>query len=317
MPHESDAPQDADAVVALLRLGDDEYFSATGKALLDLQDALAEAMAAHGDSPPPRVALGAPTRVDLGTRQTVPVLVGRYHTGQRAWEVNPDPNLHLFVKKHATGELLAAIPFLNLRRGDVPLLSGVGEPPDGINASATRSGVKRLDLLERFPAPGPGRLSVTAVYHELCSNTVVVDVTGGTPEAATVAHPSRYVRHTLDARPNLPTEVDVPPRGSIATGIEIRVSAQTGGEEGIVRNEFKQPLLAAHLVLVRLDERPILVPTLVPVIAVDRDDGATAHNALFLAKLGGDGHAVPAGAYQVYVEIAGALRGPFPLHMME
>lgn len=302
-----------DTVARLLEMSDEGYFSVTETQLLDLQDALADAMEGQGTPPPPWMALGAPARVDLDGQSTIPVLLGRFHTGQRAWEVNPDPNLHILVKKHATGELLWARPLVNMRRGEEPLLSGVGEPPDQVNATSTRAGVKKLDLRERIADVGPGTISVTALTWEIRSNTVDIELHRDVAAPETTAKTSPFVRHQLDQRPLLDPEIDVPTSGSARSGIKIRVALQTTRDRSIVRTEFNQPVLAGHVVLVRLDERPVVIPTFVPVQPVDRGDGTPAYNALYIVDLGAEGHPVSAGTYQVYLDIDAELEGPFPL----
>jgi hypothetical protein len=121
------------------------------------------------------------------------------------------------------------------------------------------------------------------------------------------------VRSTLDARPILDHELHVPRSGSARDGIEIRVAVQTTSDASIVRSEFNQPVLSSHLVLVRIDESPVIVPTFVPVQPVVNGEGKPAHNALFIAELGAQGHAIEAGEYQVYLEVDAGLRGPHAL----
>lgn len=313
---------ESDPVIKLLQLPDAEYFAVTDQRLLELQATLADVVEGNAEDPsalPPRVALGAPQRVDLRTQPTIPVLLGSFHTGMRAWQVSFQPNLLVLVKDHASGELAFATPLVSMRRGLQQRPSGVGQPPDALNASSTYSGVKLVDLKAKLEVPPrPGKISVTAIYHDVRSNTVSLALDGEAPAAKPIAAASPFVRHELDKRSILAPELEVPGTGSASGGLKIRVAIQTTDEAAIVRTEFNQPLLSGHVILVRLDEKPEIVPTFVPVQPVENGEGKPAYNALLIADFGGkDGRPIAAGKYQVYVDVGVELRGPFALVVTE
>lgn len=328
-PRAADPPREtrsmtteSDPVIKLLELPDAEYFTIPQQRLLALQSALSDAVEAGADDPsalPPRIALGAPQRVDLKAHPTIPVLLGSFYSGMRAWQVNFQPNLLVLVKDHASGDIAFATPLVSMRRGLQPLPSGGGEPPDEINASATYSGVKLLDLKAKLEVPPrAGRISVTAIYHDVRSNTVGMTLEGDAPPARPIAAASPFVRHELDKRSILAPELEVPRSGSASAGLKIRVAIQTADEGAIVRTEFNQPLLSGHVILVRLDQKPEIVPTFVPVQPVEDGEGKPAYNALLIADLGGkDGRPITAGEYQVYIDVGVELRGPFALTVTE
>ncbi|MCX4240508.1 hypothetical protein [Paraliomyxa miuraensis] len=313
---------ESDPLIKLLHLSDAEHFTVTEERLLELQGSLSDAVEAGAPDPaalPPRLALGAPAQVDLRAQATVPLLLGSFQSGLRAWQVNFEPNLLVFVKDHASGELAFAKPLISLRRGPRPLPSAAGDPPDEINATATYAGVKSIDLAQKLETPlRPGRISVTAVAYDVRSNTVGLELQGDAPRPKSFATKSPHVRHELDERSPLAPELDVPGTGSVREGLKIRVAIQTSDEAAIVRTEFNQPMLSGHVILVRLDERPTIVPTFVPVQPVRSGDAEPAYNALYIADFGGaDGHPIETGKYQVYVDVGVELRGPFELTVTE
>jgi hypothetical protein len=307
----------SDPVAELLHLPDAEYFTVSEARLLELQAALSQAVEGSAPDPaalPPRLALGAPARVSLTGQPKVPVLLGSFQTGLRAWQVNFRPNLWVLAKHHASGELVSATPLVSTRRARQPRGSGAGTPPDELNATATRSGVDALDLRERLGDwLRPGTLSVTAVAYDIRSNTVALELEGEAPPVRPATTPSPLVRHELDMRPLLPLELEVPASGSARAGIKVRVAVQTTRDDAIVRTEFNQPLLSGNLILVRLDEKPVIVPAFVPVQPVQDSQGKPAYNALFIVELGAAGHPIATGAHQVYLDLGGELHGPFPL----
>jgi hypothetical protein len=326
-PQDPDPPRETksmtstpDPVARLLRLPDAEFFSLTDDRRIELQAALSEIVQGPEGEPadpralPPRLALGAPQRVEWKAGGKIPVLLGSFQTGQRAWEVGFHGNLLLLVKSHASGELAFATPLVNMRRGARPEPSRAGAPPNELNATSTRSGVTPIDLREWLGERlRPGRISVTAVAYDIRSNTVELELHTDAPVEPPPVKVSAFVRSTLDARPILDHELHVPRSGSARDGIEIRVAVQTTSDASIVRSEFNQPVLSSHLVLVRIDESPVIVPTFVPVQPVVNGEGKPAHNALFIAELGAQGHAIEAGEYQVYLEVDAGLRGPHAL----
>lgn len=312
----------SDPVIKLLELPDAEYLAMTDPRLLELQATLGDLVEAGADDPsalPTRIALGAPQRVDLKAQPTIPVLLGSFHTGMRAWQVNFKPNLVVLVKDHASGDIAFATPLVSMRRGLQPLPSGAGQPPDALNAANTYAGVQLHDLAAKLETPPrAGRISVTAVYYDVRSNTVGMTLESDAPPAKPIASASPFVRHELDKRSILAPELEVPPSGSASAGLKIRVAIQTTDEGAIVRTEFNQPLLSGHVILVRLDEKPEIVPTFVPVQPVTDGEGKPAYNALLIADLGGkDGRPIAAGKYQVYVDVGVELRGPFALEVTE
>jgi hypothetical protein len=93
--------------------------------------------------------------------------------------------------------------------------------------------------------------------------------------------------YELDDRRQIDEEIVIPDRGSAGSGLRIRVATQLGSEQGIPRTELNQPFVACHVVLVQLDEPPLVVPPTPPVQPVRKFDGREVFNALFLIDLGG------------------------------
>jgi hypothetical protein len=316
-------PEQMDASAAVLRLADEEYFTLADERRMDLADAFSH-IANEGapDNPsaiPPGLSIGAPRQIDPATRATVPVLVGSFETGLRGWQVNFKPNLRLFVKSRSTGELLGSTPLVSMRRGTPPLKSGVGEPPQGAEAAVTRTSVVPIDLRERLgDRLTPGEIAVTAVAYDVRSNTARIAIEGDDPPTTATATKRPYVRYDLDERPHIDEEIVVPDHGSVSSGWRIRVATQLSADDGILRTDLNQPFLPSHVVLVRLDEPPIVVPASPPVQQIDLTDSRQLFNALFLVELGGEqGAPVPAGEYQLYLDLGVRFLGPYPITVGE
>lgn len=316
-----------DRAAQLLQLSDEEYYSLTDEQVFNLQDSLDAIMQGDGPDdpdtppvmPPPLVAIGAPTQARLKQDEPVPVLFAAFETGLRAWQVNFDSNLLFLVKNHATGRLIFSTPFISYRRGQQPLLSGAGTPPDEVNATSTTALVTTIDLLDKMAGQlTPGILSVTAVAYDVRSNTVEIELLGdGRPDSPEL-QTSAFVRHELDSTRRIDTELKVPVSGSARHGIRLRVATQTKGRKGIVRTADDVPFLPCHLVLVRLDEYPSIIPASVPAQKAETASSEEpAYNALFTVLLGGDGHPISPGKYQVYFDLGPDLLGPLPLTVSE
>lgn len=308
-----------DVTAQLLRLADDDYFALADERRMDLADAFSKASldgsAADLAATPPRLSLGAPRHMDLAKHGSAPVLVGFFETGLRGWQVNFQPNFRLFVKSRSTGELLHATPLVSMRRGIEPLLSGVGSPPEEAAASATRTSVVMIDLLDRLAGRLTlGEISVTAVAYDVRSNTVRIQIDGPDQSTVPTATKRHYVRFDLDERSRIDPEIVVPDRGSAQSGFRVRVATQLTDDDGILHTELNQPFLPCHVVLVGLDQPPVVVPASPPVQQIALPDGRRVFNALFLVELGGkDGPPVAPGAYQVYLDLGADFLGPYPL----
>lgn len=304
-----------DPAADLLRLPDDEYFSLAEAKRIRLADDFSQLVTAATPIPPGRLALGAPTRVNLTAARGFPVLLASFETGLRAWEVSFKPNLFLFAKSLSTGRLLKITPFQSARRKTRPPSSGAGPAPTGAQAEVTGVSLVKLDLTERLAGNlARGDVAITAVAFDVRSNTVRIQVDGPEASAWPVATRSGYVRSDLDARQVVDPEIVVPAAGSSARGFRIRVAQQVLAEAGILRTELNQPFLSAHLVLVRLDEPAIVIEASPMAQQVSLPNGTSAFNVLFLVELGGaQGHPVPVGDYRVYLDLGGRFVGPYGL----
>ncbi len=311
-----------DRAAQILELPAAEYFSFDETKQLKLQEALATLL--DGDdlpgqaraTPMPILALGAPKRVNLDERSIVPLLVGRLQSGLRAWEVNYETNLHLFVKDLAIGELRITQPLVDMRRGQMHLLSGAGEPPDGLKAQTLQSSVTFIDLQKKLEGGmKPGRYWVTAVAYELLSNRVEIHLGTNSEPLRKLARrmPHPYIKHTLVKTVLLETKIVIPQKTSMGCQDVIDVAIQIAKEAGIYRTESGEALWTCNLIFVKLDEQPEIVPVSVPVEKVLVPDGRSAFNAVFQIDLSAIMKARTFGKYQVYMDIGTEVRGPYPL----
>lgn len=294
----------------LLELPDTEYFAFGDDRQTKLEDALMELAGTEGGT---ILAAGAPKRVSLDQQPTVPVLVGSVQTGLRAWQVNFRTNLHLVVRNLTTGELSIAQPLISMRRAAPEPASGKGAPPDSLTAGSVYSSVERHNLQEKLAAPlAPGSFALTAIANELHSNTVQFRVESSKPApAAKAAAPQSYVKHRLETRPMPSTVVQVPQSASAQAEIPVRVAVQVSEDAGVLQPSSAQPAWPSHVILVKLDERPQVIPVVVPVQKLAAPP--KSYNAVFQVDLRAAAKAPLSGAYQVYVDVGRGLLGPYPL----
>lgn len=295
----------------LLELPDGDYFEFGAERQTKLEDALM-GLASAGKEPATVLAAGAPRRVNLDQQSTLPVIVGSVQTGLRTWQVNFRTNLHLLVRNLSSGELSVAQPLKSMRRADQELASGKGTAPNAVTAATLYSSVERHNLLEKLEAPlAPGMYAVTAIVNELQSNTVQMRIEGGKPApAAKPAAPQNYARHRLETRPMPSTVVQVPQSASVRDEILVRVAVQVSEDAGVLQAASAQPVWASHVVLVKLDERPQVIPVVVP---VQRLGAPKSYNAVFQVDLRAAAKAPLSGTYQIYVDVGRGLLGPYPL----
>ena len=264
----------------------------------------------------PILALGAPKRVSIDAQNVVPLLVGQVQWGLRAWQVNYRPNLHLFVKDLETGELWIAQPLVDTRGGEVHLLSGGGEPPDDRHRRSSESSVTCVDLQKELEGRmKPGRFLVTAAAYDVLSNSVGIHLeSGAEPErTAVTAVPRPYATHVLEKTVELETKVEVPEKVSADGTGSIGIAIQVCEDSGVYRVESGEAFWTCNLILVRLDERPDVVPASVPVQEITTADGTLAFNAAFRIDLAAITAARDAGLYQVYLDAGREVLGPYPL----
>lgn len=304
---------------ALLDLADAEYFSLDSQRSTDLELALGGLASADTPSASvalPLLALGAPKRIEVARRPSLPVLVGRVWTGMNAWQVNPKTNFVLLARLRGRGDLHLVTPFYKPRRGSQEPRSGLGTPPEPFDAETVTMSVASIDLGSATEM-SPGTYTITGLLANRYTNTVHVEVEG--PQSTTVA-------------PHLTPGVRPLPAGSAATDevIDIQAKGRNTNPKLQVRHILRDPLdlhdmntgtplFTCHLILTRLDEAATVIPLVVPATPLQSQgsENPREHEVAFEVDLGPllAAKDVEAGFYQVYVDLSAELRGPFPLEL--
>lgn len=311
---------------ALLDLADDAYFGFGGERQTGLQSDLSQIGGGGGfgepADPSPLLAIGGPRTVDIDERASVPILVGSVQSGMRAWQVNPRSNLHVFARNVASGEIRDAQALRDMRRGGPERASGKGDPPDEINAGSIRSSVQPIDLKAKLPGfLGAGLYTVTAVAHDVVSNSIEVKLESDLPAepmdlAARVAEPQPGVTHRLDDRQSLETRIELPAEASRQGAIPLSVAMQVRKRSGVFEGG-DGAYWPCNAVALALDQRPVVVPAWVPVKRIVLAEDRLRFNADFDLDLGPALRGAPTGDYQVYLDTGEDLVGPFPLRLGE
>lgn len=300
---------------SLLKLPSADYASFGEEQQLDLQEKLAglARASATADRNVNIFALGAPAEANLDQNLKVPVLVGSSRTTLRNWQVNFKTNLNLFVRNLASGELRVVQPLVNVRRGIKPRPSGQGTPPKESEATNRTSSVTHVEL-ERL---NPGLHVVTALSQEVRSNTVMINVKGA---IAAVRDEGRtvppYIQHTMMQSADLPTRIE--PRNAVAGSVPglLGIAIQVRASDGVIKTSAEQSVWQSNLILVQIDETPIIIPIYVPVQEVTASDGKPAFNAVFAIDLSKTRNSLNSssfgGSYQIYLDMGQTFLGPFP-----
>ena len=130
-------------------------------------------------------------------------------------------------------------------------------------------------------------------------------------QAAKPPAPQPYVRHRLEARPLPETVVQVPRSVSARDELAVRVALQVDEGAGVAKGA-NSALWPSHVILVKLDQRPQIIPASVPVQPL-ASGARPAYNAVFQVDVRAALNAPLAGDYQVYVDAGSRLIGPYPL----
>jgi hypothetical protein len=312
-----------DRAAQLLRLPDGDYFSFDEDHQVKLQNALAALVnnsnLPGAPLPQPILAIGSPVDISVDQRSSIPVLIGHVQTGLRAWQANFESNLHLFVRNRTTGDLFVADPLLNLRRPRQPPLSGVGKPPNATTAGTVYAGVSLVNLRDKLgDAVTPGQLAVTAVVNELRSNSIAINLRGNEErQSQPPTSTQSYVRYKLERQTTLPTRVVVPAAASVKDGITISVAIQLNADDTIPKGPSGQAFWPFHIILIKLDERPEIIPATIPVQEIGSAGGRHAFNALFDVDVRAAAKSPLSGNYQAYLDVGRELLGPYPLRVSD
>ncbi len=305
----------------ILSLPDAEFFSFDEDKQLELQMALSNLLVDDEgpeptDAPPaPLLAIGAPKLVRLDERKTVPAIVGLLESGLRAWQVNHATNLHIFVRNLSNGDFFIAQPLVDMRRGELQLLSGAGDPPEDPDAQIMHSSVNLVDLQAKLDGRlAPGRCMVTSVAYDLLSNSVPMRlVRKDKPPVARMRHPQPYVQSKLIENMQLEKQVFIPEKASVDDDGFIFAAFQLEKDAGVLKVPSGEAFWSGALILVKLDEHPVIVPVATPVKEVSAADGTSVFNAAFQIALSEVAKMAGVGRYMVYMDAGLEVLGPYPL----
>jgi hypothetical protein len=306
----------------LLQISDDEFLAFNDEKQSALQDGIADIMLDSSSDDPDEmrsiVAMYGLRRVSLRKSQQIPAFIAKWYNGLRGWQVDEVSNLHVLVKHAATGALSFSSPRYSARRGRQRAPSGVGDPPDRWHAATTYASVMPIDLASQLTAPiAPGLVAATTIEYDLRSRTIRVEVDGPRVDPPPAPELVGYVTYELGTGEQPSLDVEVPPSVAAGSPAIVKVATQVGPEASVLRNANGDPILVAHLVLIRLDRRPLLIPAPVPVQPVASSDSGARWNARFEIDLRATGDPLEPGTWHVFIDAGVDLLGPFPMEITE
>jgi hypothetical protein len=174
----------------LLVLPDAHYLTLSQPDILTLQSELGKI--ARGDLPPtpgndirenpPVFALGGPVKIDLEKNSSIPLLIAAMQSGSRKWSILYDINSFLVISNLNTGKVYLHWPFYRDKLTLAVSSSDQSVIPNGIEAKATSSSVRLVDLKKEIIGLDwkNGEHTVTLVNYDLTSNTIRFNVSGAT-----------------------------------------------------------------------------------------------------------------------------------------
>lgn len=133
------------------------------------------------------VAIASPPTIQLDERHELPVLLATQQTGLRAWDVSREESSVLVAINLTSGELYFGDPFFDPKAEEPPEDMVLPQPPkpEGANAVALSTGVKRIDARQILDIPWQnGHYRLAAIIFDWLSNSVDVSLLGNGPEAA-------------------------------------------------------------------------------------------------------------------------------------
>jgi hypothetical protein len=298
------------------------------------------------------LALGAPSRVDLGAAPDPRIVVLRKTTGQRDWEVQFRVNGQLAAVHLETGAVFQSFAFGTTKRYDPRMMpkSMEGPAPDEVNAESESSDVYRLSILRLLGRPPlRGRFAVTFLDYELRSNTALVELVGGEdggapPEERSAARAreeaerveallARYGRPAPLDEPGLSFEVparvdegqEIPVTGTIhaelptqATIYDLGDDAPQGGADHEADARPLRALLGGRLVILKRDEiYPPHLEVVAPLFLDEPPAPGDLVQAAFALELNDSlPESLAPGEYLLYVIASEHVAGPLPLEVV-
>lgn len=269
------------------------------------------------------IAIGAPPRLDVTQRTTLPVLIGARYSGLREWESSYDQNTWIVTVDLDSGHVTHGQPFIQGKREMQTIPSMNGPRPDAIDSASTLSSVRPIQLRDFCAIPWqPSRLAVTVFYWDWISNTLHLELAGGPP-------PARPLPPT-DPTPFLTVSRTIAPPGLAERGIAISVPPAVGAQADVlIRGAFNLPAASVPL-RQSPDGAPLLMASM---LFMQKDSRALGRIDLALPAglIGPPGPSQMAqtafafdarerlweqhmaGAYQTFFVIGSHVSGPYPL----
>ena len=283
-----------ESILSLLTLTDIEYSTLSDVEisnleikLAGLQRELVEKTEDDDESPPPGLWISAPTQISLGSINSF-ILMSFVYDGQRSWEVFPKNNMFLILRHRNSGQLWVGTPFLKPKRGRVHH-SALGSGPKPLEAASWYTGVKRINLMDKFPTSLPiGSYTGTALYFDLSSNPAyfsMIDKEGDHPVSETETMPI-----TTGVVINVPKEIALDAAKPLSLDAKLNVSSTEPWR--------------GNVIALLVDEAPIIIPF---------NSEANITDLSITIDLQEKSTAWQTGHYQIYVDVGDHMAGPISM----
>lgn len=126
-----------------------------------------------------------PIKVDIATRQTLPVLIFRNTSSLRNWEVSPELNTHIVVSYFDNGTIYIGSAYEEQRKLQSAQYgkSMSGDRPNDENAKNLAAKVDVLDLRSLLRLPWqPANLAIYVIYYDWVSNALMTKLQSANKE---------------------------------------------------------------------------------------------------------------------------------------
>jgi hypothetical protein len=319
----------------MLALAEADYYEIDRARLRAMQTGISALFAGGPPRPgmPPPVAaadgallaIGAPSRIDVTERSSLPVLIAARYRGLRAWETSYDQNTWIVTVDLDSGLVTNGQPFIHGKREMQTVPSMSGPEPDGIESQSSLSSVRSIQLRDFCAVPWQAsRLAVTVFYSDWISNTLHLELTGGAPPE----RPLPPVRPT----DFLTVSRTAAPPGLAERGIAVSVPSSVGAEADVlIRGAISLPaagmpvrqapdgslLLMASMLLLQKDSRALgRIDLALPAgLAGPEGPGQLVQTAFAFDARERLWEQKMAGEYQTFFVVGDRVSGPYPLRV--
>ena len=257
-----------------------DYFADDADLFFELQQRVNSELAPFPAPNTELLFINAPASVNIADKEELPMVVVRYASGMRNWQVSHALNAYVLVQDMENGAIksnILALPGKEKARPPEPSKSG--SRPDGFGLHMTTTSLNRYLLRDHVDIDWQSaNLALTVIEFDAVSNTVLVKLHGDqkpSPSALPIVAPSSFLLAAEEAgsdkKDEAPAQLAITKKADSIILVGSINALASSLPKALSNAHASQPdIVLANIVIAALDQAPVLITLALPIQACEQ-----------------------------------------------